>query len=291
MTKIIEKSKIWFSISLIVIVIGLGFMLTKGLNFGIDFKGGTKLVIEFGKEYNKPEVDEIVKSVVPNAVTKTVENTQYEIKDTDLDEVKSTEIFEKLKESYSLEDSALLQQTQVGASVGKELTRNSIIALAVACIAMLIYIAIRFKIDFGIAAVIALVHDVLITIAVYAIFDIPVNTPFIAAILTIVGYSMNDTIVIFDRIRENSKSMRRATSTEIADKSIYQTLGRSIKTTVTTLFAIGAVNVFVPTVREFSFPILIGITAGAYSSIFIASPIWVKLRDRNKNNNKREKVA
>lgn len=291
MTKIIEKSKIWFSISLIVIVIGLGFMLTKGLNFGIDFKGGTKLVIEFGKEYNKPEVDEIVKSVVPNAVTKTVENTQYEIKDTDLDEVKSTEIFEKLKESYSLEDSALLQQTQVGASVGKELTRNSIIALAVACIAMLIYIAIRFKIDFGIAAVIALVHDVLITIAVYAIFDIPVNTPFIAAILTIVGYSMNDTIVIFDRIRENSKSMRRATSTEIADKSIYQTLGRSIKTTVTTLFAIGAVNVFVPTVREFSFPILIGITAGAYSSIFIASPIWVMLRDRKANKNKRHKVA
>lgn len=291
MTKIIEKSKIWFSISLIVIVIGLGFMLTKGLNFGIDFKGGTKLVIEFGKEYNKPEVDEIVKSVVPNAVTKTVENTQYEIKDTDLDEVKSTEIFEKLKESYSLEDSALLQQTQVGASVGKELTRNSIIALAVACIAMLIYIAIRFKMDFGIAAVIALVHDVLITIAVYAIFDIPVNTPFIAAILTIVGYSMNDTIVIFDRIRENSKSMRRATSTEIADKSIYQTLGRSIKTTVTTLFAIGAVNVFVPTVREFSFPILIGITAGAYSSIFIASPIWVMLRDRKANKNKRHKVA
>lgn len=291
MTKIIEKSKIWFSISLIVIVIGLGFMLTKGLNFGIDFKGGTKLVIEFGKEYNKPEVDEIVKSIVPNAVTKTIEDTQYEIKDTDLDEVKSTEIFEKLKESYSLEDSALLQQTQVGASIGKELTRNSIIALAVACIAMLIYIAIRFKMDFGIAAVIALLHDVLITIAVYAIFDIPVNTPFIAAILTIVGYSMNDTIVIFDRIRENSKSMRRATSTEIADKSIYQTLGRSIKTTVTTLFAIGAVNVFVPTVREFSFPILIGITAGAYSSIFIASPIWVMLRDRKANKNKRHKVA
>lgn len=291
MTKIVEKSKIWFSISLVVIVIGLGFMLTKGLNFGIDFKGGTKLVIEFGKEYNKPEVDEIVKSIVPNAVTKTVENTQYEIKDKDLDETKTSEVFNKLKEKYSLEDTALLSQTQVGASVGKELTKNSIIALTVACIAMLIYIAIRFKIDYGIAAVVALIHDVLITISVYAIFNIPVNTSFIAAILTVLGYSMNDTIVIFDRIRENSKTMRRATSTEIANKSIYQTLGRSIKTTVTTLFAIGAVNIFVPTVREFSFPLLIGIIAGAYSSIFIASPIWVKLRDRNKNNNKREKVA
>lgn len=291
MMKIVEKSKIWFSISLLVIVIGLGFMLTRGLNFGIDFKGGTKLVVEFGKEYNKPEVDEVVKSIVPNAVTKTIENTQYEIKDKDLDETKTVEVFNKLKETYSLEDTALLSQTQVGASVGKELTRNSLIALFVACIAMLIYIAIRFKMDYGIAAVVALMHDVLITISVYAIFNIPVNTSFIAAILTVLGYSMNDTIVIFDRIRENSKTMRRATSTEIADKSIYQTLGRSIKTTITTLFAIGAVNVFVPTVREFSFPILIGITAGAYSSIFIASPIWVKLRERNQHKNKREKIA
>ncbi|MCD2500342.1 protein translocase subunit SecF [Clostridium sp. NSJ-145] len=291
MTKIVEKSKIWFSISLIVIVVGLGFMLTKGLNFGIDFKGGTKLVIDFGKEYNKPEVDEVVKAIVPDAVTKTVEDTQYEIKDRDLDETKTTELFDKLKETYSLEDTALLSQTQVGASVGRELTRNSIIALFVACIVMLIYLAIRFKMDYGIAAVIALLHDVLITISVYAIFNIPVNTPFIAAILTVVGYSMNDTIVIFDRIRENTKTMRRATSAEIADKSISQTLGRSIKTTITTLFAIGAVNLFVPTVREFSFPLLIGITAGAYSSIFIASPIWVKLRDGNKHKNKRGKVA
>lgn len=291
MMKIVEKSKIWFSISLVVIVIGLGFMLTRGLNFGIDFKGGTKLVIEFGKEYNKPEVDEIVKAIVPNAITKTIENTQYEIKDIDLDETKTSEVVEKLKETYSLEDSALLSQTQVGATVGKELTQNAIKALIISCLAMLIYIAVRFKMDYGIAAVLALIHDMLITISVYAIFNIPVNTSFIAAILTVVGYSMNDTIVIFDRIRENDKSMRRATSTEIADNSIEQTLGRSIKTTLTTLFTIGAVNVFVPTVREFSLPLLIGITAGAYSSIFIASPIWVKLRDGSKSKKKREKVA
>lgn len=291
MTKIIEKSKIWFSISLVIIVIGLGFMLTKGLNFGIDFKGGTKLVIEFGKEFDKPAVDEIVKSIAPNAITKTVENTQYEIKDKDLDETKTAELFTKLKETYKLEDNALLLQTQIGASVGKELTKNAIIALFVACMAMLIYIAFRFKFDYGVAAVIALIHDVLITLSVYAVFNIPVNTSFIAAILTIVGYSMNDTIVIFDRIRENSKSMRRATNTEIADKSIYQTLARSIKTTVTTLIAIGAVNVFVPTVREFSLPLLIGISAGAYSSIFIASPIWVILRDKNLFKNKKEKVG
>ena len=291
MTKIVEKSKIWFSISLVLIVIGLGFMITKGLNFGIDFKGGTKLVVEFGKEFDKPAVDEVVKSIVPDAVTKTVDDTQYEIKDRDLDESKASEVFTKLKETYELSDDSLVSQTQIGASVGKELTRNSIIALIVACAAMLAYIAIRFKFDYAVAAIIALIHDVLITLAVYAVFDIPVNTPFIAAILTIVGYSMNDTIVIFDRIRENSKSMRKATAAEIADKSIYQTLGRSIKTTVTTLIAIGAVNVFVPTLREFSLPLLVGITAGAYSSIFIASPIWVKLREGKFAKNKREKVA
>lgn len=291
MTKIVEKSKIWFSISLVLIVIGLGFMITKGLNFGIDFKGGTKLVVEFGKEFDKPAVDEIVKSIVPDAVTKTVDDTQYEIKDRDLDESKASEVFTTLKETYELSDDSLVSQTQIGASVGKELTRNSIVALVVACGAMLAYIAIRFKFDYAVAAIIALIHDVLITLAVYAVFDIPVNTPFIAAILTIVGYSMNDTIVIFDRIRENSKSMRKATAAEIADKSIYQTLGRSIKTTVTTLIAIGAVNVFVPTIREFSLPLLVGITAGAYSSIFIASPIWVKLREGKFAKNKREKVA
>ena len=148
---------------------------------------------------------------------------------------------------------------------------------------MLIYVAIRFEFAFGVAAILALVHDVLITISVYAIFDIPVNTPFIAAILTIVGYSINDTIVIFDRIRENVRSMRRKTPTEIANISINKTLARSINTSLTTLIIIGAVNIFVPTVREFSLPLLVGIAVGAYSSIFIAAPIWVILKGKKKS--------
>ena len=155
---------------------------------------------------------------------------------------------------------------------------------------MLIYIAIRFEFKFGMAAILALVHDVLITLAVYAIFDIPVNNSFIAAMLTIVGYSINDTIVVFDRIRENSKKMRRSTPTEIANTSINKTLARTINTSLTTLIIIGAVNIFVPTVREFSFPLLVGIAAGAYSSIFIASPIWVLLQKR-KPKNKNVKTA
>ena len=283
MFKVIEKTKIWFSISLAIILIGSIFMFTRGLNFGIDFKGGTKLVVELGENFNKVEADEIVKQYAPNAVTKTVEKTQYEIKAKDLDETQSAEVFNALKEKYSLEDSALVTQTQVGASVGKELTRNAIVAILIACIAMLIYVAIRFEFAFGVAAILALVHDVLITISVYAIFDIPVNTPFIAAILTIVGYSINDTIVIFDRIRENVRSMRRKTPTEIANISINKTLARSINTSLTTLIIIGAVNIFVPTVREFSLPLLVGIAVGAYSSIFIAAPIWLILKGKKKS--------
>ena len=290
MFKIIEKTKIWFSISLAIILVGVVLMATRGLNFGIDFKGGTKIVVDFGGSFDKVEADGIVKEYADDAVTKTVESTQYEIKSKDLDETKTAELFDALKEKYSLEDSALISQSQIGPSVGKELTRNAIISVLVACVAMLIYIAIRFEFNFGIAAITALVHDVLITLAFYAIFNIPVNNSFIAAMLTIVGYSINDTIVVFDRIRENSKKMRRSNPTEIANISINKTLARTINTSLTTLIIIGAVNIFVPTVREFSLPLLIGIAAGAYSSIFIASPIWVLLQKR-KPKNKNVKTA
>ena len=282
MFKVIEKTKVWFSISLVIILVGLVLMATKGLNFGIDFKGGTKIVVDFGKDFDKVEADKIVKEYAEDAATKVVEKTQYEIKSTKLDETSTSELFDALKEKFSLEDKALVSQTLIGPTIGKELTRNAVIAVVVACIAMLIYIAIRFEFKFGIAAILALVHDVLITLAVYAIFDIPVNNSFIAAMLTIVGYSINDTIVVFDRIRENSRKMRRSTPTEIANTSINKTLARTINTSLTTLIIIGAVNIFVPTVREFSFPLLVGIAAGAYSSIFIASPIWVLLKERNK---------
>lgn len=287
MLKIVEKSKIWLSISLTIIIIGLGFMFTRGLNFGIDFKGGTKVIIEMGKDFNKEETDAIVKKYAEDAVTNKIEKTQYEIKSKDLPTEKVSELFLELKEVYTLEDTALLAEDSIGASIGKELTTNSLLALGVACIAMLIYIAIRFEMTYGISALIALLHDVLITLSIFAIFNIPVNTPFIAAILTIIGYSINDTIVIFDRMRENSKKMRRATPEVIANTSLTQTLGRSINTTLTTLFVIGAVNVFVPTVREFSFPLLIGIAFGAYSSLFVAAPVWVVLKKKVK----KEKVV
>ncbi|NFE73261.1 protein translocase subunit SecF [Clostridium botulinum] len=278
--KIIEKSKIWLSISLIVILLGCGFLFTKGLNFGIDFKGGTQLTIQLKDGVDKQEVDNIIKTYASDAVTNTINNNQYEVKSGDLNSEKVSSIMTELKEKYDLDENALLAQDEIGASIGKELTQNSLIALFVACIVMLAYIGVRFELKFGIAALVATLHDVLITVSVYAIFGISVNTPFIAAILTIIGYSMNDTIVIFDRIRENSKSMRRANPVEVANVSLTETMTRSINTTMTTLFTIVAVNIFVPTVREFTIPLIIGIVAGAYSSIFVASPTWVYLKNR-----------
>lgn len=282
MLKIIEKTKIWFSVSLIIIIIGMGFLFYRGLNFGIDFKGGTQVVINFGKEFNKAEVDDIVKKYAPNAVTNTITNDgkaeELEIKANNFDSSKVSEVINELKEKYSLGDDALVSQDEIGASIGKELTKNSFIALAIAITCMLVYVGFRFEFNFGAAAILALVHDALITLSVYAIFYIPVNTPFIAAMLTIIGYSINDTIVIFDRIRENFKKNRRADVVEVADKSITQTMARSINTTFTTLVTIVAVYIFVPTVRDFTFPLIIGIVSGAYSSIFIASPIWVLLK-------------
>lgn len=285
MLKIIEKTKLWFSASLIVILIGMGFIATKGLNFGIDFKGGTQLVIEMGKDFQKPEVDEIIKKYDTSALTNKIENTKIEIKSNSLTDENSKKMLEELKQKYNLNEKSIESQDYIGSSIGKESTNKAYIALLVAVAFMLLYVGLRFEFKFGAAAILALVHDVLITLSVYAIFQIPVNSPFIAAILTIIGYSINDTIVIFDRIRENQKNMRRKSIEEVANISITQTMRRSINTSLTTLITIVCVYIFVPTVRDFSFPLIIGIATGTYSSIFIASPIWVLLKKKNKKVN------
>lgn len=291
MVKLVEKKKIWFSISIAIIAVGIFFMATKGLNIGIDFKGGSKVVLELGNDFDKQEVDEIVKSQIGDAVTNTVDETQYQIKSTDLDSDKLSELINELKEKYSLEDEILVSQDEIGASIGKDLTEKSLTALAIAFVAMLIYIAIRFEFKSGLVALAALMHDVLITFSVYAIFDLTINSPFIAAILTIVGYSINATIVIFDRIRENEKKTRRKSSTEIANLSINQTMKRSIYTTITTLFTIVSVYIFVPSVREFAFPIIVGIISGGYSSVLIAPSLWVVIKNRKKSSKPKKAVA
>lgn len=295
MLKIIEKKKIWFSISIIIMLIGLGFAVVKGMNFGIDFVGGTKVVLSLNEGYDKEEVDSITKKYADDVVTNTSNDTEYEIRSSSLDSQGVSDLVDELKAKYSLEDDILVSQDEIGASVGNELKQNAIISLAIAFVAMLIYIAIRFEWSFGFAALIALFHDIFITTSFYVIFDVQINTPFIAAILTLVGYSINDTIVVFDRIRENRKKLRGKTESEIANISITETLTRSINTSLTTLITISAVGVFVPAVRDFAVPLMVGIASGTCSSIFIASPIWVMIKNgqdkKKKNGKSKEKIA
>lgn len=288
MLNIIGKKKICFSLSLVLILIGIGFSIVKGLNFGIDFVGGTKVVLNLNEGYIKEDIDIITKKYADDVVTNTSGETEYEIRSSSLDYQKVSDLVSEIKEEYSLEDDILVSQDEIGASVGKELKKNSIVALVLTFIAMLIYVAIRFEWSYGAAALIALVHDVIITLCFYAVFNIQINTPFIAAILTIIGYSINDTIVIFDRIRTNKKKLRGKSDEEIANISVNETLSRSINTSLTTLMTIVSVGIFVPAVRDFAMPLIVGIIAGAYSSIFIASPIWIMINNRNKKKSNTE---
>lgn len=290
MVKIIERTKIWFGLSIALTIIGLAFLIFKGPNYGIDFKGGTIISININKEFKKADVDAIVDKYAKDRYSTKVANEGKEIdiivQEGILNDEETNKLINDVKTQYSLEDSAVIGRETIGATVGNELKQKAIWALIVANAAILIYVTMRFEVNFAIAAIIALLHDVFLTVSFYAVFGVQVNTPFIAAILTIVGYSINDTIVVFDRIRENTKKNRRMSAEEVANLSINETLARSINTSLTTLITISAVYIFVPSIREFSLPLIIGIACGAYSSIFIASPIWVLLKKRKGKNKK-----
>jgi preprotein translocase subunit SecF len=287
MLKIIEKTKLWFAISAIIIIVGFGAMAVNGLQFGLDFVGGTAVRIDMGKEFNKEEADAIIKKYAPNAQTNSAiaegkTTPELEIKDKDITGETIALMFGELKEKYGLKDADLISQDTIGASIGSELKQKALIALAIAIIGMLIYIGARFEINFGLAALLSLVHDVLVVLGFYALFKLPINSAFVAAMLTIIGYSVNDTIVVFDRIRENQKYMRRSDAAGIANASMTQTMARSINTGMAVIITLIAVYYYVPTVREFTIPLLVGIISGTYSSIFIATPFWVIFKNRAK---------
>lgn len=286
--KIVERRWIWYSISIAIIVVGIAFMLIRGLNFGIDFRGGTLMEINIGKSYDVEDIRAMIKAHNIDAyVSEAGDNNQevlIRIASVPNDDEVQAQILNDIKEKYGIDDSAVFSLEKVGPTVGGELTRNAIYAIAIACVLMLIYIWIRFEIRFGVAAIIALAHDVFIMLAAVAITGTQINTPFVAAVLTIIGYSINDTIVVFDRIRENRRKLgkKKIGTFELADMSIEQTLARSINTTLTTLFTITALYIFgVPSIKEFALPIIIGLVSGAYSSIFIASPIWATWTQRD----------
>ncbi|MEG0662733.1 MAG: protein translocase subunit SecF, partial [Anaerovoracaceae bacterium] len=192
-----------------------------------------------------------------------------------------------LQKEFGIGEDDVLSSEHFGPSVGKELKANALKALLLSAIGMLIYIRIRFREwKFGSAALIGTLHDVLVVVAFYAVFNVTVNNPFIAAILTVVGYSINDTIVIFDRIRENLRFMHKNTNEEIIDISINQTLSRSIMTSATTLIVMVPLYIMASdSIREFVLPLMIGVLAGCLSSIFVCSPLYYEFskgKDRSK---------
>lgn len=288
--KIIEKKKIWFSMSIAIMIIGLALALTRGLNYGIDFTGGTQIEINIHKEFSVGEIREITdkfdKDMSINKIGDKKDIVQLKTRE-DLDSKKREELFNNFKEKYDLKEENPEKVDQFGPSVGDEIKNKALISVIIATIGILIYLSFRFELSYGLAAVLALIHDVFIVLAIYAIFNIPVNAPFVAAMLTVVGYSINDTIVVFDRIRENLKyNNKKNPYTEVANKSIGQTVSRSINTSLTTLVAIGSLYFLASeSIKDFLLPLIGGVLTGTYSSIFIASPIWVLIKNKKKSKN------
>jgi preprotein translocase SecF subunit len=286
--KISENYKIWFGVSILIMILGLVMTLTSGINLGIDFTGGTMMQFNIGKDFTVQEIREITSKFNLDADILHVGDEKQEVlikTKKDLSNEERMEIFSAFQEKYDLIDTDFRQTQQFGPSIGDEIRNKALISILIASIGMLLYITFRFEFRFGVAAITALIHDVLIVLSVYAIFKVPINSSFIAAILTIVGYSINDTIVVFDRLRENVKYMKKESYFQVADKSIKQTLTRSINTSLTTLLVIGSLYVLgVESIKEFALPLLAGVLTGTYSSIFIASPVWALWRTVNAKN-------
>ncbi len=287
---IIKKRKVFYSISLILIAIGLVFMFTKGLNEGIDFTGGTSIQIKLGKKVSVDEVRNVFEEYDKAASIVHVGKEQDEIivksnKDFDNDYI--AEIVEKLSAEFNIEKPEY-QAENFEPTMGKEIKKKALLSSLVASLGMLVYITWRFEFKFALAAIIALAHDILITLSIYAIFRIPANNAFIAAILTILGYSINDTIVIFDRIREERKLNPRESYENIINASIKKSLTRTINTSITTLVSVFVLYlVGVEDVKVLALPLLFGMISGTYSSIFIASPVWYDLSNKEKLNTKK----
>ncbi len=283
--KIAQNLKIWFSIIAILVIVSIGSLAIQGLNFGIDFVGGTIITIDLHKQFDSNEIRDIMSKYDDNAtITYSGDNAETVVISTnqDLSTEQRQEIFNAFKDKYKLKDSDLISVDTVSATVGSEMTRNALLAVAVSVLLMLVYITFRFQLYYGIAAILSLMFDILVVIGCYSLFRIQVNTPFIAAILTILGYGINDTIVVFDRIRENLEMSPNGNLNTIVNTSARETIKRSLYTSITTLLAIGAIYIFgVEDIQSFALPIIIGIVISTYASICVATPIWLVLREKN----------
>ncbi|NLJ33175.1 MAG: protein translocase subunit SecF [Firmicutes bacterium] len=275
------KRKLWFLISALVILPGVISLLFQGLNLGIDFRGGTLLQLQFTEAVDVAKVREVLaergfgQSSIQSSGGKSVF-----IRAQDMDEDQRREVLTALGEELPSFD--IMRIEKVGAVISSELRNAAFLALFLASILMIVYITLRFEFKFAIAAILALLHDVLAVVGIFSLFRIQIDSTFVAAILTIVGYSVNDTIVFFDRIRENLKGYRKRLVSPIVNESVNQVLVRALNTSLTTLFVIVAL-LFLggETTKTFALALFIGVIVGTYSSIFIANNIWAYWRDRD----------
>jgi preprotein translocase subunit SecF len=273
---IIGKRKYTFYISLALILIGLfSILFHKGLHFGIDFEGGTLIQFKFQEQTTAGEIRGMIKNTaLGNAeIQKSGENEfMVRVKDMGV----GNEIVEMIKADLSSKTFEVRRIEKVGPKIGKELRGKAYLAVLTSLFLILLYISIRFEFRFAVGAVAALFHDVLITLGIFSLFDWEITMPVIAAFLTIVGYSLNDTIVVYDRIRENRHSIRNQSLAEIINTSINQSLSRTVMTSLTTFVVVLVLALFGGEVLfGFSVAMLIGVIVGTYSSTFVAAPILI----------------
>ncbi len=285
----IGKRKYAITFSIICILIGIVALFTRGgPNFGIDFTGGVLLDLRFDPPVGVVDIKNAlskagITEVEVQAIGESGKDIMFRFQEDEKKGLSSDKVKEVLKSAFpdnipvgEKEELWILQEEKVGPKIGHELVGKAIASIFWALLAIIIYIWIRFDFKYGIASVIALFHDVLFTFAFFTVFNWEISMPVVAGFLTLIGYSLNDTIVVFDRIRENLKSVRRAPYEEIINRSINETLSRTIVTGLTTLLVIIVLLIIdIETLREFTLTLFIGVIIGTYSSIFIASPIVI----------------
>lgn len=301
-----------------------GGSFAEGFNLDVDFSGGTAVTIDMeGVEYTTDDVRNLLiektgidslsvqssgdngENIVVKAKVEDIsmfvggkeeaEETaeSAEAEETAEDKTSSdSEIFAIVKEAYGLEATEAISVDTIGKAMSTQILTNSLMAVLIAMVLMLLYITFRFEFSSAVAAIVGLFINIFVMLSFYIIFRRPVNNSFIAALLTIIGYSINNTIIIFDRIRENNRKLRSVTYEEIANTSISQTLMRTINSTITTLLTIGMVYILgVSSIREFALPIIVGLLSGVISSIFICAPIWVWWKNAQKAKGRTKRSA
>lgn len=279
--QIIEKRKWFYILSSILIIAGIVSLFTQGLNWSIDFTGGSLLRYKMDSSITADQVRNAVSELkLVKEVSVQKSGSEFYIRTNELNQEQTAKMTSGLKEKFN--GATLESAESVGATIGSELARNALIAIGIALVLMLIYITFRFEFAFGLSAVLALFHDVLIVLGLFSIFQWEVSSYFVAAILTIVGYSINDTIVIFDRVRENLRNRKKEELHTLLNRSIMQTMNRSINTVLTVLMPLITLLLFGgSTIKVFVIALLIGILFGMYSSICVASPVYYDFKQRS----------